>query len=195
MLAEDLPKDFMIDDTFSEAQEQAILNAAEEWNQIGREYLGYDIIIYRGRYAKDGFSPMENLDDGNNVVYNVDERDEWYDYLYSTYITGKYEGTDASILGFGVQEDILLFDFSIAPSVDDESRTQAEYLHFLYYVVVHEFGHWIALQHINFLNSNDEPPVMYPEGSPKDVAGQTSPFLTKLDIKAFCAVYDCIKQP
>lgn len=209
MMAADLPKGIMLDDSFSEAQEEAFLKAINDWNLVGQEYLGYDIIIYEGRYSdRDGFSPMEDIDDGNNVVYNVDERDKWYDYLYSIYIEGKY-GEGASVAGYGLDEDVLMFDFVISEVADNTADDLAEdngieysddeiedmYLHYLQHVMVHELGHWISLQHIHSMNSNGHQPVMYPSGAAKDILEWQPPFLTKLDIQAFCLIYDCIKQP
>lgn len=201
MLADDLPKDIMLDDNFSEVQEETFLKAVDNWNRVGREYLGYDIIIYQGRYAdEEDFFPLEDMNDGNNVIYNVEERDEWYDYLYSVYIQGKYQ--DAAVAGFGVEEDVLLFDFVIAGVVEDTMEEddpveefQAKYLHYLQYVMVHELGHWVGIQHINSMNSDGIQPVMYPEGNADTINGFAASFLTKKDIQAFCLVYDCIKQP
>ncbi len=200
MLAEDLPKPVWIDDTFSDEQEQAVQKAIEEWNSVGREYLGYDIIIYQGRYVdSDGFSPQEDFEDGYNVIYNVKKADKWYDYLVQIYLVDKKYGhyDDSGVItGFGTVGDILIFDFSISSFHEiEEDEGYSDYLHHLRYIQMHEFGHWFGLMHINFTDSDGSKPVMSPEAKKNEVDNASAPFLTKLDIQAFCLVYDCVKQP
>lgn len=165
--AQDLPKTVMIDDAFTAEEESMIVEMIDEWNSVGREYLGLDrIIVYQGRCRDpNGFDPGD-LEDGRSVVYRG-SYDRYYRYLQNV------DDDGLTLLGYGTNADVILFTFNF----EDEQ----EFRH----VALHELGHFLSLLH-----APDSEAVMYyltPDDPPTR--------LTWTDIKAFCLVYDCLKQP
>lgn len=183
-------RNVVIDSSFTQDEEETITRAMETWNQVSREYLGYDLILYAGRrHDVNGFNPLEDMGDGYNMIYRFAEPDEYYNLLIAERPQNQ-EG--AFLLGYGRQHDILIFTFNILKEVksylsdsDDES---SEYLREHQVVVLHELGHWLGLQHIGEIDGYC--PIMY-----SLIYKSTQPILTEKDIQAFCLVYDCNKQP
>jgi len=165
---EALPKELMIDDRFSAEEERMIVAAIDEWNRVGKEYLGLDkILIYQGRYRDpDGFDELD-LDDDHSVIYRGQD-DRYYRFLSDHNEAGR------TLLGYGTTADVLLFTFTL--------DTPEEFQH----VALHELGHFLGLGHV----PDDVNAVMY------ELTFDDPPLqLTRTDIQDFCLVFDCIKQP
>lgn len=196
LFEEKLPKEILISDDFFKEEEQLIMEAIEEWNVVGREYLGYDIIILKGRYADDGFVPMDNADDGNNVIYIIEKINKYYDYLVSLYLDETYKeayeeyediSNNGMIAGYNCGNDILVFDFNLKNYLSEKDGEQ-KYSNCFYRTVLHEFGHWVGLMHVP---DTEDRPVMSAVGEPDDCRSDR-PLLTEKDIDAFCLVHDCL---
>ena len=168
-----LPQEFYIESRWTPAERQIILDEAEKWNAVGREYLGLDrILVFRGVYNdRDGFRSEEDLGDDFNVVY-VGENNADYD-LIDTGTEGSY------VIGYGTSGDVLLFRFAML----NEDGTLNEPL--FRQTVLHEFGHFLGLAHV----PDDPKALMY------WLTGENSDVITRHDIQAFCLAHDCLKQP
>jgi len=82
--APEFPRDLSIDDRFDAAEEQHIVLMIDELNRVGRELVGHDLVVYKGRYRDDDQWDLDNADDGHNVIYKQVSRDANYDYVNST---------------------------------------------------------------------------------------------------------------
>lgn len=111
--APEFPRVMRIDDSFDAYEEAAILKMFEEANKMGQELIGRDLFVYGGRYRdRDGFT-LDDLGDDVSVIYELNQPDENYRYLEET---GE---EDATPLGYGPQNDVLVFAFNM-PQVDPE---------------------------------------------------------------------------
>ena len=166
--APELPKEIYADDAFTADEEAMLVEMIDEWNRVGREYLGREeILIYRGRFSDaNGFDP-DDLGDDHSVIYRGTE-DQYYEYLDGS-------GDDGlTLLGYGTTADVLLFTFQLA----DEQAFR--------HVALHELGHFLGLGHV----PDDTTAVMY------YLTGADPPIrLNRTDLQDFCLVYSCIRQP
>ncbi len=167
-----LPREFYVEGRWSPEERQMIIDSAEKWNAVGREYLGIDrILVYRGVYHDpDGFHP-DDLGGTESVVY-LGEKNADYDY-----IDEGHEGV--SVIGYGTWGHVILYRFAMS----DGQGVLNEGL--FRQTATHEFGHFLGLAHI----PDDPKALMF------WVTGENADVITRHDIQAFCLVHDCIKQP
>ncbi len=167
-----LPREFYVESRWSPEERQMILDSAEKWNAVGREYLGIDrILVYRGVYDDpDGFHP-DDLGGSESVVYRG-EKDADYDFID--------EGEEgASVIGYGTWGHVILYRFAMCG--DDGVLNEGLFRQ----TATHEFGHFLGLGHV----PDDTKALMF------WLAGDNSDTITRHDIQAFCLVHDCLKQP
>ena len=110
----DLPRDIYLHDAFDENEEAAIVKMIAEWNSTGQELLGRDLLVYKGRYSDADGWDLDDADDGDNVIYKVEEPDDNYRFLEQQ--EGSEEGT---VLGLGLRYDVILYAFNM-PYVSPE---------------------------------------------------------------------------
>lgn len=172
---DNLPKTLWLDQAWNDQEALVIVQEVEVWNAMCREYVGFDCIeIARGRHADpDGFD-LEDLSDGRHVIYRVSEMDDPYRYL------SEDESCPAKprcISGWSTEEDTLIFVFMWGRWGCAECMRGT---------VLHELGHFLSLMHVNF----DPTALMYSGHQESEVL-----WLTANDIRAFCLVHDCLKDP
>lgn len=141
---------------------------------IGRweEQTGLDLFTYRGRVDVGEFR-REYLGDGAFVVYKIQSLDEGDAREVWDFKDPGYE-QDEGHSGWATTGDMLIF----IPGFE-EYDSEESYLHSLFGVFLHEFGHTLLLGHIK-----DGRAVMSPGNG---FVG----CLTELDLEAFCSMNNC----
>lgn len=163
-----------VDDTFDSQEADSIMRAIETWNAVGQEYVGENLIDYKGRFHdQDGFDQNRNLNDGISVLYRVSDQ-ATYNKL-TRYL-------DGHIGGMRIGEDMVLFVEIL--SLDGEEVYQEA----IQYTALHEMGHWLGLPDERSKFHKDC--VMYWAHSEGQKFNLTP---SQHDIDNLCQIYDCIK--
>lgn len=162
------PKEIWIDNDFSKSEESVMHSAIRRWE----EQTGLDLFVYRGRIDAGEFR-REDLNDGVFIVYKVQSLDEGdAREVWEFEDPGYDQGEGHS--GWATTGDMLIFIPGFEEDEDEES-----YLHDLFGVLLHEFGHTLLLGHIK-----DGRAVMSPGNGFMGC-------LTELDLEAFCSMNGC----
>lgn len=167
----DPPYVMLIDDSFSDAEEDSILWAMDRWNTAIAEVMDEDgpVLIYGGR-VKDDFT-VEDLHDGRHVIYRVTAQLPVFKD-----IDDEKDGTFVG--GHGVDEDIHVMQYHFA------EWDEAPWLRMLQVIVLHELGH-TPFEMMHFTHKVG---IMNPEITPEMFQ---DPRITKADMEQFCALYGC----
>lgn len=162
------PKEIWIDNDFSKSEEFVMRLAIGRWE----EQTGLDLFTYRGRIDAGEFR-REDLGDGAFVIYKIQSLDEGDAREVWEFKDPGYN-QDEGHSGWATTGDMLIFvpDF-------DEGEGEKSYLHDLFGVFLHEFGHTLLLGHIK-----DERAVM-------SLGNGFIGCLTELDLEAFCSMNGC----
>lgn len=172
-----------VDSSFMPSQKDYIRTAFRTWNQLGQEYLGYDLIADDGDCDLASFQ-IDDFNDDKHAVYNVVKGDA-YDRIQVA--------EQQSTISFATRGDVAIFTFKAYQlygdtCADPTQKCTGEGYKFSFFqsLVTHELGHFLGLTHV----TEDANAVMN-ASAPKKTQPTT---FTEADIRSFCRWYDCTKK-
>jgi len=185
---QDFPVHIYLESSFSDLECEAILDAADEWNEVVGSCLAEPgpLIVYEGR-IEDDFNENDFGDD-IHVIYRISEPGTDAEFLA--------EDNDGSIAGHATLGDVVLFLYredtrlaateASAAAEGTELDTGEWRYRFVRNIALHEFGHLLGITHYECYTGtmNSDEPRVYDE--------QGYRYLNDCDRRAFCAVYDCL---
>lgn len=180
---QDFPVYLYVDSSFSDLEVEAILDAADEWNQKAGTLLADPgpLIVYAGRIT-DEFDRHDYGDD-THVIYRVSEPDTIAEFLAAD--------NDGAINGNASLGDVTMFMYRTDDYLSSMSRWRSEEwlreyrYRFVRNLALHEFGHLLGIAHYNNVlgTMNTRGPRVSDERGYR--------YLNENDLAAFCAIYDC----
>jgi predicted Zn-dependent protease len=168
------PLDFWIDEDVSPELYNSTLNAVDRWNELSREKLGYDILIFQGNTQVNFKSALRNS--RFDIVELTEEEDADFrkDYPYGLGACFTSHGKEARVDVVVSKPEMIHrwangHDLTIAYDV----------------LALHELGHALGLPH-----TSDRNDIMYYEGEPLERFTTITPWAEE----EFCHIHGCADE-
>jgi hypothetical protein len=165
------PIDFWIDEDASEEVYNATLSAANKWNELSQDKLGYDILIYKGESRVDFRSALRNSRFDVVELTEAEDKEFREDYPYGLGACYTSHGREARV-------DVVVGKPEMVHRWARGSNITVAYE----VLMLHELGHAVGLSH-----TGDRDDIMYYEGEPVERFTE----ITDGAAGEFCHIHGC----